>query len=353
MRDGHTLRDVAQAAQVSVATVSRVATGRAHVSPAIARRVRQAAIRLGVDLSRKISTRVIGFILSNREMLHPFHSRLLAGAAAYCAAEGYNILYLPVHYDVQLSWREIRLPQVVLRHDLVHGFIVTGVNSQSLLDFLTYKRLPFAVLGNNIVGEWRRADYDSAWFNDSAGAYEATCYLRALGHRDIWYVGNCSLPWFARRYEGYCQAMNEGALNPRLSDIDSSRDSDIGYLAMKSILNQREPVTAVFAPGDAIAQGAYKALRDSGLQVPQDVSVIGFNDIEAGALDPPLTTVRIFVEHVGKKLAQMLVNRITQPDLAVQHWSIPIQLIKRASCQSLQRKAASTPAVAVQDSADP
>jgi DNA-binding LacI/PurR family transcriptional regulator len=314
-----------------VATVSRLATGRAGVSPELAVRVKQAASQLGVEIGRRKPTRVLGFILSNRAMLHPFHSRLLAGTSSYCQGEGYGILYLPIQYDAKGSWRDIQLPPVVLRHGFVDGFIVSGAISENLLDFLTRRRFPFVVLGNNVVGEWRHATYDTVWFDDDGGAYEATCYLRSLGHIDIWYVGNCRLPWFDRRYEGYCRAMTEASLNPHFSDIDSDNDLDIGYLGMKSILTRREPVSAVFAPGDATAQGVCKALRDCGLQVPQDVSVVGFNDIEAATLDPPLTTVRVFADQIGKKL----VARAGRPELAVQQYSFPTQLVKRASCQPL------------------
>jgi DNA-binding LacI/PurR family transcriptional regulator len=331
-----TLKDVAQAAQVSVATVSRLATGRVQVTPALAERVKQAASKLKVELKRRKSTRIIGFILSNREMLHPFHSRLLAGTSAYCQAEGYGILYLPIHYDAKGRWRDIQFPAVAFAKGFTEGFILTGRTSQNLFDVLTRGRLPFAVLGNNVVGEWHRTAYDTVWFDDVGGAHEATCYLRSLGHTNIWCVANCRLPWFSQRYQGYCRAMVESSLKPRLSDIDSDRDLDIGYLGMKSILQQREPVTAVFAPGDATAQGVCKALRDGGLQVPQDVSVIGFNDIEAGALDPPLTTIRVYIEQIGKKLADMVVMRSERPELAVQQYSFPTELVKRGSCRAIR-----------------
>ncbi len=342
---GPKLKDVARAAGVSFATVSRVATNSARVSPDILQRVTEAADRLGVDLERKSKAKVVGFILGNRRMLHPVHSLLLAGAEAYCTESDYNTLFLPTQYGAKVPWRELQLPRILLRHDLVHGFILAGSNTQNLLDFLTHKRIRFAVLGNNMIGEWRENEYDVAWFDELMGAHEVTRHLLALGHRDIWYVGNGRLPWFSRRAEGYCRAMKEAGLPPRVSDIDAEKDEDVGYLGMKSILNRRDKVTAVFAGGDASAQGVYKALWDAGVHVPGDISVAGFDDVLAANMHPPLTSVHGFLEQVGRQLAQMLMNRIAHPDLPPQHRMIPTQLAKRESCRAVEApEAANQPA---------
>ena len=122
------LSDVARAAGVSLATVSRVATGTTFVAPAIQERVRGAAARLDVDLSRKRS-RVIALLLSNRQILHPYHSQILTGAEAYCAANDYSVLFLSFRYEAETPWREVQLPKPLQRHDLVSGFIVAGTNS--------------------------------------------------------------------------------------------------------------------------------------------------------------------------------------------------------------------------------
>lgn len=329
-------KDVAKAAGVSFATVSRVATNSARVGPEILQRVRDAASSLGVDLERKSKAKVIGFILGNRKLLHPFHSLLLAGAEAYCTDSDYNTLFLPIQYGSKVPWRELQMPRILLRQDLVHGFILVGSNTQNLLDFLTHKRVRFAVLGNNMIGDWREQDYDVAWFDDVLGAYEVTQHLLSLGHREIWYVGNCRLPWFARRYEGFRRAMLEAGLDPKRSDIDAENDEDVGYLATKSILNRRDRVTAVFAGGDLSAQGVYKALWDGGLHVPNDVSVAGFDDVLAPTMNPALTSVHVFVEQLGRQLAQMLMTRIAQPALSPQKHTIPTQLVKRESCRQVE-----------------
>jgi LacI family transcriptional regulator len=132
--------------------------------------------------------------------------------------------------------------------------------------------------------------------------------------------------------------MVEAGLSSQTSDINSNDYFELGYLSTKSILNRGEPLTAIVAASDIVAQGVYRALSDCGLQVPQDVSVVGFDDIEAAFMHPPLTTIRVFADEIGRELAEMLLNRITHPDLAPQRNIIPTRLVKRESHRSLSGK---------------
>jgi DNA-binding LacI/PurR family transcriptional regulator len=328
-----TFREVAKRAGVSAPTVSRLVTGRAYVSPQIAERVKSAARQLGVDLFRGSRSKVIVFVLSNRDMLRSFHAHILAGTEAYCAARGWNTLFLTFRYQACVPWKELHLPPILERRDAVSGFVVAGTNFTNLLELLNHKDIPFAVLGNNVVGEWKPDGYDVVWFDDIQGAYEITQHMLSLGHRDLWYVGNMHLPWYARRYQGYARAMEEAGISPCVSHIESDNNGDIGFLATKSILARRQRVTAIFAGADCVAEGVYRALRDSGLSVPQHVSVAGFDDIEASFLHPHLTTVRVFTEQIGKCLAEMVLTRIESPGKAFRQLTIPTQLVRRDSCE--------------------
>jgi DNA-binding LacI/PurR family transcriptional regulator len=332
-RKNATVSQVARLAGVSPATVSRVAKGSAYVDAEIEARVREAASRLGLDLLRN-RPRVIGMILSNREILHPYHSHILTGAEAYCAAHDYSVLFLTFRYDAGVPWQKLNLPRVLQRRDLLSGLIVAGTNSPNLLDLLSRKRIPFAVLGDNVLGGWEPDKYDVVWSDDVQGADEMTRYLQSLGHRDIWFIGTRRLSWFARRYSGYAKAMEDAGLRARLSEFDRVSVQEIGYLATKSIFAGGEAVTAIFAAGDLVAEGVYEALRDRGLRVPEDISVAGFNDIEGAVMHPPLTTVRQFPDQVGTQLAKLIVERVKRPDLAPQQFTIPTQIIKRESCRA-------------------
>ena len=329
-----TIQEVARAARVSAATVSRVGTGSARVSEEIAERVRLAALNLGSDLFGRNKSKVIAFLLGNRDMLHLFHSHMLMGAESYCAARGWNMLFLTFRYPAKAPWQELHLPLILAHQHLVDGVILGGINSPNLFDLMRRKAIPFAVLGNNVISAWRPDDHDVVWFDDIQGSFEMTRHLLSLGQRDIWFVGHTRLPWFARRYEGYCRAMKEAGYVPRLSQIETDVDQDVGYMATKALLGRGEPIDAIQAGSDRAADGAYKALRDFGLRVPDDVSVTGCDDIEGMLLHPSLTTLRIFTEQVGKHLAELVMKRIECPTLSPQHITIPTELVRRESCQS-------------------
>jgi DNA-binding LacI/PurR family transcriptional regulator len=329
------LREIASAAQVSIATVSRVLNGNNRVDPVIRKSVLAAAAELDIDLTERNKTKTLAFLLSNRPMQHVFHSNILLGAEAYCAQIGWNLVFQSSNYSPQVAGKELHVPKVVQRHDIVRGVILAGTNSPNLLELLTYQGIPFVVLGNNMMGEVEQPHYDAVFSDDIRGGQNVTRHLISLGHRHIWFVGNIRLPWFARCYEGYRRAMEEAGLQPRFSTVDSEDEIDIGYLGTKSLLAKGEPVTAIFAGNDPTAHGVYKGLRDSGLEIPDDVSVVGCDDTVGSWLYPSLTTIREFPEQLGRKMVELLVNRIANPSLERQQVTLPTELIKRDSCRPI------------------
>ncbi|HKW18875.1 MAG TPA: LacI family DNA-binding transcriptional regulator [Terriglobales bacterium] len=332
------LSDVARAAQVSTATVSRFVTARGGINPQTRDRIIQAAIRLGFDLERGRKSRIIVFLLSNRSVLHPFHSAVLMGAQAYCAEHDYAMLFLPFHYSTSAPVSEVSIPEILYRPKIVSGVIVAGANSQSLLQLLSEKSVPWVALGNNVIAnqDEELTGGQAVYFDDISGAYELTQYLQSLGHRRIAFVGNLNLPWYARRYRGYERAMREAGLKTLANERNFREGEEMGYIAVKAILHQPDPPTAIFAGDDTAARGVYKAARDRGMEIPDDLSVAGFNDTpEASALHPALTSVRVFTDDLGKQLAEALLEQIARPDLQPQHMKLPTQLIRRESCAPL------------------
>ena len=332
------VQDVARAAGLSNATVSRVLNGSEHVRPQLHERVIKTALKLGFDLDRRNDSRIIAFLLCNRAVLHPFHSAVLVGAEAHCAANDFGVLFLPMQYSPKLPWRELHIPRLLQNRRVVRGVIAAGTNSQNLLEALADRQLPVVCLGNNVVGDWRSDKFSAVFFDDISGAQEATGYLQSLGHRDIWYIGNCQLPWYARRSEGYRRSMEDAGLTPLVRDLSIDNPEDLGYLAAKSILAEGHGITAILAGDDSAARGAYRALADHGMKIPSDVSVVGMNDtIEASALIPPLTSVRVFTNQLGKQMAEMLLQQISRFDLNPQRVTLPTQLVRRESCRPLMQ----------------
>lgn len=325
------LRDVARHAGVSPATVSRVARGNLSVDAAIRARVRRAAAELGVSLDGRRGSSLILFLLANRPMLHPIHSRILVGAESYCAARGWDLVLQSYRYVLDEEPKRLRTPRMLERRGLVRAVILAGTNSSNVLDALRAMGVDVAVFGNNVLGHWDPAKEDVVYSDEIGGAREMTQYLLSLGHRDIWYVGAPGLPWMLRSAEGYRQAMERAGLEPRIRWMHTE-EREAGYLAAKALFGQGEPVSAVFAGSDSAAEGVYRALRDLSLRVPEDVSVCGVNDTEGAILHPALTTIRPFPEEVGRNLAELVLDRIGDPELAPRQRVIPTQVVRRDSC---------------------
>ncbi len=331
-RSKATYLSVAKLAKVSPATVSRVAGGNTTVAPALREKILRAAKQVGVDLSEKLNerSRTIAFLLANRDILNNFHARVLVGAEAYCAAHNWELLFLSFRYAANTPMKELHLPQILKRSSTVRALILGGTNSVNMLDALSDRGIPFSVLGNNVIGNWDPSLFDTVYSDDLQGARDLTEELIGNGHRDIWFFGNLQLPWYARCGEGYRLAMEGAGLKPQFSQIHSD-DRQLGYLAMRSLLSRGESVSAVFAGSDQIAGGVYEALRQSGVSLPRNISVAGFNDTEADLLHPALTSVREFPGELGKHLAEFVIRRIENPQMKSQHLTMPTQLVVRDS----------------------
>ncbi len=335
-----TFRDVARLAQVSPATVSRVAVGGPYISAEVRQRVTRAAASLGVSLDSRARSRTIALLLSNRDPLHPVHSRILAGAESYCVARGWEMVWQSFYYNTATDPADLRLPELLGRRGVARAVILGGTNSSNLFECLRRRALPFSVFGNNVIGTWNQKDEDVVFSDDVSGACEMVRYLLAQGHRRIWYVGDLDRPWIFRAGEGYRRAMQEAGLTPHLHGVSSSEERQVGYLATKQLLAAGERVSAILAGSDSTAEGVYRAIRDCGLRVPEDISVAGIDDTEGSILHPPLTTVHWFNKEVGLHLAELLLSRVANPDLPPRQITIPTQLVKRESCSGPAREPA-------------
>jgi DNA-binding LacI/PurR family transcriptional regulator len=335
-RDKVGLREIADLAGVSLATVSRVLNGNTRVAESLQKMVLDAAAKLDIDVSSRNKTKALAFLLSNRAMVHAFHSRVLIGAEAHCTALGRDMVFLSHNYSLNVSHRELHPPRILQRHDAVRAVILAGTNSMNMLRFLKDKNITFAVLGNNVMDATEDLnEHDVVFADDIQGACDMTHYLITLGHRQIGFVGNLRLPWFARCFAGYRRAMDSAGLSHLLNSTDSEDDVESGYLGTKSLLARHKNVTAILAGDDPTAHGVYKALRDSGLRIPEDISVCGCNDTVGSWGHPPLTTIREFPEQLGKQLAEVVLKRIESSSLDPQRVTVPTELVKRDSCRPI------------------
>jgi LacI family transcriptional regulator len=203
--------------------------------------------------------------------------------------------------------------------------------------------VPYVLFGNNLVeakpndsppyGSERRMD--AVYYDDGDAERQMMERLIEMGHRHIWFAGDIEMPWFLRRVRVYREAMHAHGLTPRefaMSGADQRDYADYGEQALAGILSSGQPVTAVLGGNDGIAYGAWRALRRAGLRVPDDVSVVGFDDVqEASWTDPPLTTVRVPTHEVGVACARMLLEKLKQQGVAQPPVMLTSQLIERGS----------------------
>ena len=172
---------------------------------------------------------------------------------------------------------------------------------------------------------------------------EATRYLISLGHRDVWFIGDTNLPWYKNRYEGYSRAMREAKLEPLAQTLSLSDDSFLnGMSSVQVLLEQSRRITAVLAGNDEIAYGAWEALHKAGLDVPRDVSLVGFDDQHGMARLQSLTSVRVEATEVGRQLAKMAIAKIKSKGQRVPEVLLPTKLVKRDTCRPLLQVAGKT-----------
>jgi DNA-binding LacI/PurR family transcriptional regulator len=333
-KESQRFAEVARLAKVSLSTVSRVAQGNSKLAPSVQASVLAAAQDLGVNLRFGANGRTIAFILGNRDTVNEFQSKVLLGAEGYCTHKDWALHFMSFGSDLNAPLSRLSLPEVLTSSNRPSGVILSGTHSANILAALSEKKIPFSLVGNNIVGDWQPDQYDCVFTDDVRGSADITRYLIAQGHRNIWYIGNQRLPWFARCARGYRQAMKDADLEPRFSEI-GSEDRELGYLAVKALLALGERPTALFVGTDQAASGVYQALQESGIRIPDDISVAGFNDTIGEVLHPGLTTVREFPKELGGHLAEFAIRRIQEPNLAPQQLIMPTELIRRESVRQI------------------
>ena len=333
-----TIRDVAKAAGVSVATVSRVLNESGYSDKDTKARVSAVAERLGyqrnVNWSRLASQRsqTVLFLLGNRDALNSMQMRLLVGAERALQQEGYDLVFSRHVYQAGERPDVLKLPRMAAQSGAVDGIILAGLHHPNLLQALSKRKLPSVLLGNNYSG--REQKQNAVYYDDENGLLEAATYLVRLGHQRIAFVGNGSKPWFARRRAGYRKAMELARREPiEVVDDWQVSTSDYGQLAVAELLRSEAPPSAIIAGNDEIAAGAWKELARRRIALPTEMSLVGFGDrAEFSILEPALTTVSVFEDQLGERLAQMLLARLRSNNKPVTSEHHPCKLIERHSC---------------------
>jgi LacI family transcriptional regulator len=327
-RSRTTIRDVARHAGVSVATVSKVLNNRYGVAASTYAHVQQVIAELGYEASlvaqslRNHRTNVVGILVAD---LEPFSTELLKGAADAIRGTGFELVIYSAggRTDDHEGWERRYLSR--LSGTLIDGAVLV---TPTIVE-VDYGAPFVAVDPHTGTSQMPTIDADNL-----RGAHLATEHLIELGHRRIaMLTGRHDLQSSLLREQGYRQAMgkagldiDEGLVQPGEYHFDPSRDS------ARQMLSLPEPPTAIFAANDISAIATMTAAAELGVRVPEDLSVVGFDNIPESALSTPaLTTVEQPIRLMGQRAVEMLIELIRGQTLEEIHLTLDTRLVVRAS----------------------
>lgn len=332
-----TLEDIAKRAGVSRATVSRVINGELNVREQTRMQVmdiiQQSNFQPNIA-ARSLAagrTNVIGLVIPagvSAIFTDPYFPYLIQSVSLACNAKDYSTMLWLAEPEF-----ERRMMRQILHSGLLDGVIVSSMLMEDpIVLALNGSHKPFVLFGRHPNLDVNYIDAENV-----RGGYEATLHLIQLGHKRIATItGPQNMIAGYDRFEGYRKAL-EGrgfAILPELiAEGDFSEAS--GYIATQRLLAANP--TAIFVASDTMAEGAIRALRDAGLRVPQDVAVVGFDDMpDASRTNPPLTTIRQPTRQMGALAVNTLIDIIQNPGEHKRHIILPIELVIRESCGTMQ-----------------
>ncbi len=327
-----TIHDVAKTAGVSVSTVSRVLNEKDDVAPETYDKVKEVINEMGYASSlaarsmRSRKTDVIGLIIP--DVQNPFPVEVMRGVNRAIAELDYDLIaYTYGNIRKNSSADRERHYVSLLGTSITDGVIIVTPRAT---EFTTSAPV-VAVDPNN-----ESPSCPAVIATNRVGAISAMEYLLGLGHRRIGHItGRKDLQSAIRRLQGYEDALNQAGipLEPGLIQ-QGDFSTETAMLCARNLLTMENPPTAIFAANDQSAIGVIRVARELGLRVPEDISVIGFDNIpEAEHLN--LTTVDQFINEMGFVATKMLIRLIHGEELDTQLYKMPTQLIIRGSCRAL------------------
>ena len=325
------MRDVAEQAGVSVTTVSHVINNSRPVKPETRTRVENTMQVLGYQpnvLARSLrrgKTNTIGVILPDNA--NPYFADVVRGIEDTSFSHGYSVILCNSDNDLDKE----HLYTNVLIEKQVDGiiFVAAGLSAENIQN-LQKRGVPSVLVDRQVPG----VQLDSVFANNQQGGYLATRHVIDLQHTLIACIaGPHGVRSSSERVSGYRKALESAGLR---FDPDWVFEGDFqyqsGYEAAKYLSEQESRPTAVFACNDLMAIGAYRYAHEHHIHIPQELSIIGFDDIRLAAYtNPPLTTIHQSKDKMGSQAAELLLGRIANQDLGTRQEIIDVQLMVRDS----------------------
>jgi DNA-binding LacI/PurR family transcriptional regulator len=323
-------RKVAQQAGVSIGTVSRVLNNKPGVSELTRQRVLTVIHELKYALPKRSALPSVTHI---GLLVRPFPQTLL-----------FNAFYGDVYHGVEQMCRDMRINMslstldltgrflgalpVLLADERIGGIILLGALHPEIVESIAASiHVPLVLIDNWYL----RCPWDAIMIDNLAGMSLATEYLIGRGHRYISLVGGPAHPSIVERCAGYEQTLREHGLEPFVAP-QPDMEPENGEAAVDDLLHAHPETTAILCSNDSLAVGVLKRLRALGQRVPEDISVLGFDDIAlAQHTLPPLTTMRVDRQGMGRSAVELLLGRLNAPDRAPTKLVVGVSLIERAS----------------------
>lgn len=325
--------DVAKLAGVSPSTVSRYLNRSTYVSDEKSYSIEKAIQKSGYKVTYKTKgpikgrSMTIGVLLQNADS--PFMIGILKDLEACLSSRGYSLVIATGHWKRRLEKHAL---DYFFKSHVDGVIIVSGdLSDEELIEYSLHT--PIVAVGYNKI---KANNILTIEFDNVLGGYLATLHLLQQGHVNIAHIkGLCTQPDGQRRYEGYRRALKDRGIpvNSRLIK-QGDFSSEQGYQKTIELLDSKVYFSAIFAANDQTAYGAIKALHDRGVRVPEDVSVIGFDDLQTSSyFTPALTTLRQPIEELGSVCAEAIFKMLSGEEHQVR--VPPIDLIVRESTSSI------------------
>lgn len=324
-----TLKMVAEKAEVSVNTASRAINNKPDINLETKKRVIQIAKELGYVRNatavalRTRKTGTIGVVIADNR--NPFYAEVLSGMEEAAREKNYHIILANTQRDYQKEEEAINL----LLAKRVDGLLIAPVQDRdddikNLID----ANIPFVVVGR----DFKNIEVDAIYNDEVKGGFLATEYLIKKGHKRIALIDGFLYKSPAKgRLEGYKKALNKYriSLDESLISVGDINIED-GYKRTKQMLEKNLDFTAIFAYNDMMAFGAMQAIKEKGLRIPEDIGLIGYDDILFSSLiSPALTTIRLKKQELGVKSVKLLFSRINGNRKKTKKVMLGVELVVR------------------------
>jgi DNA-binding LacI/PurR family transcriptional regulator len=326
-----TIKDVAAEAGVSIATVSKYMNKLQHFSPKVEEKIRTSIIKLGYQLNPAAQsmvtgkTKMIGIAIV--DIYNPYFASIIKGANRAAIASSYNLLVVDLEESTseEMSLLKGLFPRV-------DGMVITARVPNLSVDFLTRLKKPFLIFGMSIY-----PDIPSVRADGYAGARTAGEYLYKLGKKRIAYVGYPGVSWNRYRIKGLSDALKESDAALDLFNVQT-----LTMAAGQGIVPQLYQTThkpdAIIGCNDEVAIGIMRGAWDLGLRVPEDVAIMGFDNIPVSQyISPALTTIDTCAEKIGETAVSTIIKMIQEPDFNPGNILLPPNLIIRNSTEIIKQ----------------